>query len=176
MGEPAGDCGVEVLQGDGRGEGGAGYGGKDSLFMAAKVGEEVVSVYAGCPDISLTVTPDIKHAGRSSLVFVDLSGGHARLGGSALAQTFKQLGDVKPDCDTALLKRAFLSTQRLLREHVLLAGHDRWDGGLLTTVLEMCLGGDCGCVMEATTENSVMEWLFNKELGLVVEVDDAKVV
>ena len=84
-----------------------------------------------------------------------------------------QLGDVTPDCDTALLKRAFLSTQRLLRERVLLAGHDRSDGGLLTTVLEMCLGGDCGCVMEATTENSVMEFLFNEELGLVVEVDDA---
>ena len=120
--------------------------------MAAKVGEEVVSVYAGCPDISLTVTPDIKHTGRSSLVFVDLSGGHARLGGSALAQTFKQLGNVTPDCDTALLKRAFRATQR-----VLLVGHNRCDGGLLTRVLEMCLGGDCGCVMEATTENSVME-------------------
>ncbi|KAK8817894.1 hypothetical protein WA577_005796 [Blastocystis sp. JDR] len=91
-----------------------------------EVGEEVVSVYAGCPDISLTVTPDIKHAGRSSLVFVDLSGGHARLGGSALAQTFKQLGDVAPDCDTALLKRAFRATQRVLRERVLLMGHDRW--------------------------------------------------
>ena len=158
-------------------------GGKDSLSMAAKVGEEVVkapgtlvvSVYAGCPDISLTVTPDIKHAGRSSLVFVDLSGGHARLGGSTLAQTFKQLGDVTPDCDMALLKRAFRATQRLLRERVLLAGHDRSDGGLLTTVLEMCFGGDCGCVMETTTENSVMEYLFNEELGLVVEVDDAKV-
>ena len=61
-----------------------------------------------------------------------------------------------PDCDTALLKRAFRATQRLLRERVLLAGHDRCDGGLLTMVLEM-LGGDCGCVMEATTENSVME-------------------
>ena len=137
--------------------------------MAAKVGE-VVSVYAGCADISLTVTPDIKHAGRSSLVFVDLSGSHARLGGSALAQTFKQLGDASPDCDTALLKRAFRATQRLLRERVLLAGHDRSDGGLLTTVLEMCFGGDCGCVTEATTENSVMEFLFNEELGLVVEV------
>ncbi|KAM7453893.1 hypothetical protein BLSTO_05353 [Blastocystis sp. subtype 1] len=125
MGEPAGDCGVGVLRGDGRGDGGGGHGGKDSLWMAAKVGEEVVWVYAGCPDISLTVTPDIKHAGRSSLVFVDLSGGHARLGGSALAQTFKQLDDVKSDCDTALLKRAFRATQRLLRERVLLAGHDR---------------------------------------------------
>ena len=49
MGEPAGDCGVGVLRGDG----GGGHGGKDSLSMAAKVGEEVVSVYAGCPDISL---------------------------------------------------------------------------------------------------------------------------
>ena len=103
------------------------------------------------------MTPDIKHADRSSLVLVDLSGGHARLGGSALAQTFKQLGDTSPDCDTALLKRAFRVTQRLLRERLLLAGHDRSDGGLLTRVLEMCFGGDCGCVMEATTENSVME-------------------
>ena len=163
MGEPAGECGVGLLRGDGQGDGGGGHGGKDSLWMAAKV-------YAGCADISLRVTPDIKHAGRSSLVFVDLSGGHARLGGSALAQTFKQLGDVTPDCDTALLKRAFRATQRLLREGVLLAGHDRSDGGLLTRVLEMCFGGDCGCVMEATTENSVMEFLFNEELGLVVEV------
>ena len=40
-----------------------------------------------------------------------------------------------PDCDTALLKCAFCETQCLLREHVLLAGHDRSDGGLLTTVL-----------------------------------------
>ena len=158
-------------------------GGKDSLSMAAKVGEEivkapgtlVVSVYAGCPDISLTVTPDIKHADRSTLLFVDLSGKHARLGGSALAQTFKQLGNECPDCDTALLKRAFRKTQSLLRERVLLAGHDRSDGGLITTVLEMCFGGDCGCVLDVATEASALEYLFNEELGLVVEVDDAKV-
>lgn len=158
-------------------------GGKDSLSMAAKVGEEivkapgtlVVSVYAGCPDISLTVTPDIKHAGRSTLLFVDLSGKHARLGGSALAQTFKQLGNECPDCDTAVLKRAFRKTQSLLRERLLLAGHDRSDGGLITTVLEMCFGGDCGCVLDVATEASALEYLFNEELGLVVEVDDAKV-
>ena len=58
------------------------------------------------------------------LVFVDLSAGHARLGGSALAQVFKQLGDAAPDCDSRMLKRAFRETQRLLRERVLLAGHD----------------------------------------------------
>ena len=69
MDEPAGDCGVGVLRGDGRDDGGGGHGGKDSLVKAP--GTLVVSVYAGCPDISLRVTPDIKHAGRSSLVFVD---------------------------------------------------------------------------------------------------------
>ena len=90
------------------------------------------------------------------VVLVDISAGHACLGGSALVQVFKPLGDAAPDCDTALLKRAFRETQRLLRERVLLAGHDRSDGGLLTTVLEMCFGGDCGCEMDVTTDASVM--------------------
>ena len=53
MGDPAGDCGVGVLRGDGRGDGGGGHGGKDSVWMAAKEGEEVVKVYAGCADIGL---------------------------------------------------------------------------------------------------------------------------
>ena len=78
--------------------------------MAAKVDEEVVkapgtlvvSVYVGYLAMALTVTPDIKHAGRSSLVFVDLSAGHARLGGSALEQVFKPLSDGRDhrrECD-----------------------------------------------------------------------------
>ena len=95
------------------------------------------------------------------LVFVDLSAGHARLGGSALAQVFKQLGDTAPDCDVRMLKRACRETQRLLREHVLLADHDRLAGGLLM----VCL---CGCEMDVTTDVSVMV------MGVVV--DDTKVV
>ena len=158
-------------------------GGKDSLSMAAKVGKElvkapgtlVVSVYAACPDVSLTVTPDLKHPGRSTLLFVDLGDGNQHLGGSALAQTFKQVGDSCPDTDTAVLKRAFRVTQKLLRERLLLAGHDRSDGGLITTVLEMCFGGVCGAELTFPAEARVLETLFNEELGLVMEVDDAKV-
>ena len=158
-------------------------GGKDSVSMAAKVDGElvkapgtlVVSVYAACPDVSLTVTPDLKHPGRSTLLFVDLGDGHKHLGGSALAQTFKQVGDSCPDLDTAVLKRAFRVTQKLLRERLLVSGHDRSDGGLITTVLEMCFGGNCGVEMRLPEKASVLEILFNEELGLVMEVDDANV-
>lgn len=158
-------------------------GGKDSLSMAAKVNDElvkapgtlVVSVYAACPDVSLTVSPDLKHPGRSTLLFVDLSAGQQRMGGSALAQTFKQVGDQSPDVDTALLKRGFRATQQLIRERKFAAGHDRSDGGLITTALEMCFGGDCGAELVLPAEAAVLETLFNEELGLVVEVDDANV-
>lgn len=83
-------------------------GGKDSLSMAARLGEEtvkspgslVVSVYAPCPDIKNIVTPDIKHHdGKGALLYVKLDKQYSRLGGSALAQVFMQVGDESPDLD-----------------------------------------------------------------------------
>ena len=125
-------------------------GGKDSHSMAAKAGGEtvkapgelVVTVYAACPDVRLTVTPDLKGSsgrGGTKLYLVDVSGGRRRLGGSALAQCYNQIGDVPSDLDDApLLRRAFVATQALVKKKgTLLAGHDVSDGGLLTCVLEM---------------------------------------
>ena len=89
-------------------------GGKDSLSMAARVGDEtvkapgslVVSVYAPCPDITATVTPDLKNFdGKGSILYVKLDNEHCRLGGSALAQVFKQIGDVSPDLDRPEVNR-----------------------------------------------------------------------
>ena len=83
-------------------------GGKDSLSMAARVGNEtvkapgslVISVYAPSPDITATITPDIKNVdGRGSILYVKLDKQYSRLGGSALAQVFNQIGDVSPDLD-----------------------------------------------------------------------------
>lgn len=86
-------------------------GGKDSLSMAARVGEAtvkspgslVISVYAPCPDIQATVTPDLKIPdGKGNLVFVKFgSDSNYRLGGSALAQVYNQLGSESPDLDDA---------------------------------------------------------------------------
>ena len=77
-------------------------GGKDSLSMAASAGGEtvkapgnlVVSAYVPCPDITATVTPDLKLPGAGRLLHVDLAAGRRRLGGSNLAQAFSQVDSI----------------------------------------------------------------------------------
>ncbi len=163
-------------------------GGKDSLSMAAiapgREGEQnetvkspgtfVVSAYAGCSDITLTVTPDLK-CSNSDLLLVDLSGGKSRLGGSALAQVFGQIGEETPDvANTGVLRSAFSVTQDLIQDRLILSGHDRSDGGMLTALLEMSFAGDIGIELAIDTSgSSPLETLFNEELGLLIETDTA---
>ncbi|OGW27373.1 MAG: phosphoribosylformylglycinamidine synthase [Nitrospirae bacterium GWC2_57_13] len=158
-------------------------GGKDSLSMAAKVtgpgnaseivkspGTLVISAYVTCPDVTKTVTPDLKAPGKGLLLYIDLAGGRDRLGGSALAQTFSQVGHESPDVEVAdLLKRAFIAVQKLLSEGSILAGHDRSDGGLITTLLEMAFAGNCGIDIKLQGKSGVMPSLFSEELGFVIE-------
>jgi phosphoribosylformylglycinamidine synthase len=162
-------------------------GGKDSLSMAAQVrgkegrtetvkspGTLVISAYASCPDITKVITPDIKRPGESRLIFIDIAKGSHRLGGSALAQVYRQLGSESPDVnDPRLLGRAFRAVQSLISNGLLLAGHDRSDGGLITTILEMAFAGDSGIEIEAPSEISggdhTLPFFFSEELGLVIE-------
>ncbi|XP_069762804.1 phosphoribosylformylglycinamidine synthase isoform X2 [Narcine bancroftii] len=158
-------------------------GGKDSLSMAARVGQEtvkapgslVISVYAMCPDITSTVTPDLKNPhGQGVLLHVPITPGQYRMGGTALAQCYSQIGNCCPDLDSPHhLKSCFTVTQQLLDEQVLSAGHDVSDGGLLTCLLEMAIAGNYG--IEVNIENNeatALELLFSEELGLVLEVSD----
>ncbi len=153
-------------------------GGKDSLSMATRVGEEtvksprelVISVYATMEDITRAVTPDIKRAGESILLFVDLAQGQNRLGGSALAQTCMQTGNISPDMDNPdLLKKGFNAMQECIGKELILSGHDRSDGGLIVTLLEMAFAGNCGLDIELIGAGTPIEHLFSEELGLVVE-------
>lgn len=153
-------------------------GGKDSLSMATMVGSEtvksprelVISLYAAMPDITCKVTPDLKQPGNSALLLVDLGGGRCRLGGSALAQVYRQLGNESPDMqEPAKVKAAFLAMQRLLADKLILAGHDRSDGGLVTALLEMAFAGNCGLEVELSGRGTPIEQLFAEELGLVLE-------
>lgn len=153
-------------------------GGKDSLSMATKVGDEtvksprelVISAYAAMSDIRRKVTPDLKHPGESNLIFIDLAYGRNRTGGSAFAQTLGLLGSESPDLDDPiLLRNAFQVVQELIAEELITAGHDRSDGGLVTTLLEMAFSGNCGLEVYLEGDAGVLEALFAEELGLVLE-------
>jgi phosphoribosylformylglycinamidine synthase len=161
-------------------------GGKDSISMAARApgadgedetvkapGSLVISAYVTCPDITKTVTPDLQLPGDGRLLYIDLGGGKHRLGGSALAQVYEQVGNESPDVeDAGTLKRAFNAVQKLIGEGLVSAGHDRSDGGLVTTLLEMAFAGNCGIAVELDGDDSVdpIAFLFSEELGLVLEV------
>jgi phosphoribosylformylglycinamidine synthase len=133
-------------------------GGKDSLSMAAMVidssgkremvkspGSLVISAYVTCPDITKVISPDIKRPGESRLLYVDLGKRKYRIGGTALAHVYGQVGNESPDLDDPeLLKYTFNAIQKLISEDLILSGHDRSDGGLITSLLEMAFGGNCG--------------------------------
>lgn len=169
-------------------------GGKDSLSMAAMVagssgktevvkapGSLVISAYVTCPDITKVVTPDIKRQGDSKLLYIDLGKGKYRIGGTALSHVFGQIGNESPDFDDLLLlKHTFNAIQRLISEDLILSGHDRSDGGLITTLLEMAFGGNCGIKVNIeesevnsyhskAEEDRKLSLLFSEELGLVIE-------
>ena len=161
-------------------------GGKDSLSMAAvaptESGKEdevvkspgtlVISAYVTCPDIRKTVTPDLKLPGQGRILYIDLAGGRSRLGGSSLAAVFEQVGDQPPDVeDPESLIRAFETLQELIGEGLISSGHDRSDGGLITTLLEMAFSGNCGIDVDLSCEAAdAFPMLFAEELGLVIEV------
>jgi phosphoribosylformylglycinamidine synthase len=153
-------------------------GGKDSLSMATMVAGKtvksprqlVVSLYGAVPDITKVVTPDIKEPG-SVLLFINLSKDYNRLGGSAFAQTQGQIGYVVPDLrDPNLIKKCFHTVQGLIDKNLILAGHDRSDGGLIVTLLEMAFGGNCGFKVNVQGWESAIASLFSEELGIVLEL------
>lgn len=157
-------------------------GGKDSLSMAASAAGEtvmapgnlVISAYVTCPDVTQVVTPDLKKDD-SILIHVDIADGERRLGGSALAQVFSQIGDDSPDVNIATLINAYKTTQTLLKSGKLLAGHDISDGGIAVAALEMAYSGNRGIELNLGTKEkndmSKFACMFAEELGLVVEVN-----
>ncbi len=153
-------------------------GGKDSLSMAAMVDGEtvksprqlVVSLYGAMPDITRIITPDIKEPG-STLLFINLSKDYNRLGGSSFAQTQGQVGYIVPDLrDAWLIRACFQTVQQLIDKNLILAGHDRSDGGLIVTLLEMAFGGNCGFKVNVQGWESAIASLFSEELGIVLEI------
>lgn len=168
--------------------------GKDSMSMKMKwkdpntnENKEVtaplslnISAFAPVQNIWKTWTPTLRRVedvGETVLMFVDLAQGRKALGGSAVAQVFKQVGNECPDIrDVDLFKDFFDATQQLQESGVVLAYHDRSDGGLFTTLAEMMFAGRCGVeimlddICASSKTEDVIAALFNEELGAVFQV------
>ena len=159
-------------------------GGKDSLSMAARADGEVVkapgsvvmSGYVTVPDVTKTVTPDVKLPGAGELMLVEFGSreGLRRLGGSALAQAYGQMGDVAPDMgDRAYFRAAWETTQTLVDQRKISAGHDVSDGGFVTAALEMAFPhpeAGVDVTLPASPDGDAVAALFAEELAILIEV------
>jgi phosphoribosylformylglycinamidine synthase len=166
--------------------------GKDSMSMKMKWSDNgeakevtapmslIITAFAPVDRIDRTWTPALERledVGETVLMFVDLAAGKKHLGGSALAQTFGQVGDEAPDVyDADVIKDYFDAIEQLHESGIVLAYHDRSDGGLFTTLVEMMFAGRCGLevmldgVASSSDSKDVLEALFNEELGAVFQV------
>jgi len=182
--------------------------GKDSLSMRttwSDAGQHkevvaplslIVSAFALCEDVRRVLTPQLRtDVGDTELLLIDLGNGKNRLGGSMLAQVCGAFGNEAPDLDDpGLLKRFFDAMQALNRDGLLLAYHDRSDGGLFATVCEMAFAGHAGVtlnvdmlaydaeahdidgnerkpeLMYGRDQDRVLAALFAEELGAVIQV------
>ncbi|MEL6722430.1 MAG: phosphoribosylformylglycinamidine synthase [Pseudomonadota bacterium] len=163
--------------------------GKDSLSMRTvwqQDGTErsmtapvslIISAFAPVTDVRRTLTPQLHlDHGPTELILIDLGAGRNRLGASALAQVYGQTGDTAADLDSAAQLRAFFAVIQQLKQHdLLLAYHDRSDGGLFTTLCEMAFAGRCGLQVDLTgLDKDVLAVLFNEELGAVIQIRQAE--
>jgi phosphoribosylformylglycinamidine synthase len=159
--------------------------GKDSLSMKTTWQEGagaksvvapvslIISAFAPVGDARKTLTPALRtDLGETSLWLIDLGGGKNRLGASVLAQVHSELGDVPPDLDDPARLRAFaLALVELKAANLVLAYHDRSDGGLFATLTEMAFAGHCGLDLELpAARGHALAQLFAEELGAVIQI------
>ncbi len=136
----------------------------------------IVSGFAPVADVRQTLTPELKSVeGNTDIILIDLANGQNRLGGSALAQVYRQAGAVAPDVDDPEdLKAFFAVIQGLNADGKLLAYHDRSDGGMFVTLCEMAFAGKVGIDVRldllAEEKKHFASELFNEELGAVIQV------
>jgi len=158
--------------------------GKDSMSMKTtwKDGEQhkavtaplslIITAFATCSDVRGTLTPQLVADTDTVVLLFDLGAGQNRMGGSALAQVYKQVGDVAPDVDDAKQLKAFFNViQRLNSDGKLLAYHDRSDGGMLAALCEMSFASHIGLDIRVDEcKGDDLGILFNEELGALVQV------
>lgn len=162
--------------------------GKDSLSMTQKYpdgeivsapGTVIISAVAEVDDIRQTVSPAIQPGIKSNIIYIDFSGGDFSLGGSSFAQTLNALGTDVPDITNENhFITAFEAVQQLIKQNLVLAGHDISAGGMITALLEMCFAvPDTG--MKISTKDldaDSIKVLFSEKPGVLIQVENTSLV
>ncbi len=158
--------------------------GKDSMSMtqAYPDGEKVlapgtviISAAAPVEDVNNTVSPVLKPVEKSSIVFIPFSQSSPELGGSAFAQVLGQIGDKAPDVDdSGYFSLCFNAVQKLVKEKLILAGHDIGSGGLITSLLEMCFANRAGGIDIKGISLPMTEFFFSERPGVLLQVADSR--
>jgi phosphoribosylformylglycinamidine synthase len=161
--------------------------GKDSMSMRTQWDDNgeaksvtapvslIVTAFAPVGDARETLTPELRRDEATSILLIDLGRGQNRLGGSALAQTYGQLGSSVPDVAAADVKALFAAMVELKAANTVLAYHDRSDGGALIALLEMAFAARCGLEIDVdSTPEQAPALLFNEEVGVLIQVADTQ--
>jgi phosphoribosylformylglycinamidine synthase len=156
----------------------------------------IVSAFAPVADIRRTLTPQLQFPEGidTELILIDLGRGAHRLGGSILTQVYNAIGEHAPDITPQDLVSFFGAIRRLCRDDLILAYHDRSDGGLFATICEMAFASRCGLSLVLDTvcydnamndadgldknpellkgrfDDRLFGALFAEELGAVVQI------
>ncbi|WP_196229852.1 phosphoribosylformylglycinamidine synthase [Teredinibacter turnerae] len=132
----------------------------------------IISAFTPVLDVRKTVTPQLRVEEGNRLLLVDLGNGKNRLGASIFAQVYNEIGDAPADADSAAqLKDFFDAMQLCLEDNLILAYHDRSDGGVFATLAEMAFAGRCGFEVDLSAAGAdAHQALFSEELGAVLQV------
>lgn len=161
--------------------------GKDSMSMTQKYpdgekvyapGTVIISSVAEVHDINQTVSPVIDYNQTdSSILYIDFSGSDFELGGSSFAQTLSKIGSKTPEANSATIKTAFEAIQELIKNNLIIAGHDVSAGGLITALLEMNFANTQGGLnvdLSALNQSDTIKLLFSEKPALMIQVEDPK--
>ena len=158
--------------------------GKDSLSMKVEWQDNeekhivaspvslIVTAAAAVNDVRETLTPELHPEQETCLIFIDLANGAQCLGGTSLAQVYQKLGQRPADIDSPeIFKKGLEAIIEAKNKQLLLAYHDRSDGGLFVTLAEMAFASRCGLEVDISNLGAdPIKILFNEELGVVIEV------
>ena len=154
--------------------------GKDSMSMKQKYkdkevlspGTVIISAVGHTEDIDKIIQPFI-YNDSGSIYKIDFSSDSLKLGGSALYQSQNKIGATAPDVkDSEYFKKAFNTIQKCIKSNIIFSGHDISSGGLIVTLIEMCLASDNYGFEINLINQDILKNLFSENHGIIIHANE----